>query len=113
MHRDVGKRIMALLLSICMIAGMVDWSGFTVRAADENAGVLDSATITGSFTYTGSQICPSVTDVTVHVDDGTPGGKDLPQDEQYYTLEYGTNIKCHIRHPLVGIIPLTYYCNIT
>ena len=33
MHKDVGKRVMALLLSICMIAGMVDWSGFTVRAA--------------------------------------------------------------------------------
>ena len=35
MHKDVGKRVMALLLSICMIAGMVDWSGFTVRAAEE------------------------------------------------------------------------------
>lgn len=35
MHKDVGKRVMALLLSICMIAGMVDWSGFTVRAEGE------------------------------------------------------------------------------
>ena len=34
MHKDVGKRLMALLLSICMIAGMIDLSGFTVRAAD-------------------------------------------------------------------------------
>ena len=35
MHKDVGKRVMALLLSIFMIAGMVDWSGFTVRAEGE------------------------------------------------------------------------------
>ena len=41
MHKDVGKRVMALLLSICMIAGMVDWSGFTVRAADNWFGKVE------------------------------------------------------------------------
>ena len=34
MYRDLTKRILALALSVCMIAGMVDLSGFTVRAAD-------------------------------------------------------------------------------
>lgn len=92
MHRDVGKRIMAVLLSICMIAGMVDWSGFTARAADENGGIMVGATITRSFEYTGSQIRPSVTDVTVRVEDDAQGRTELPQDEQYYTLEYETNI---------------------
>ena len=34
MYRDLTKRILALALSVCMIAGMVDLSGLTVHAAD-------------------------------------------------------------------------------
>ena len=30
MCREVAKKFMALLLSVCMIAGMVDWSGLAV-----------------------------------------------------------------------------------
>ena len=33
--KRIARRIMAWILSVCMIAGMVDLSGFTVRAEDD------------------------------------------------------------------------------
>lgn len=59
MYKDVGKRIMALLLSVCMIAGMVDLSGFTVRAAGEytiDRVVFDDPS---SIVFTGEPVTPA------------------------------------------------------
>lgn len=68
MHRDVGKRIMAVLLSICMIAGMVDWSGFTARAADEEWHIENIAlTNSATKTYDGSQKSLDTSDVEITV----------------------------------------------
>lgn len=55
MHREIARRCMALLLSICMIAGMVDLSGFTVRAAENQFGV-PSIKAGESFTFKGEKI---------------------------------------------------------
>lgn len=63
MHKFLVKRIMAFTLSICMIAGMIDLSGFTVHAAV----TLSGGTITLASTsevFTGSEIKPAVTSVT-------------------------------------------------
>lgn len=73
MHKNIGKRVMALLLSLCMIAGMVDWTGLTVRAVeDAGAGyiwTIESVEISESFkdsaVYTGRQIVPTKDDLTV------------------------------------------------
>ena len=70
MHRDVGKRIMAVLLSICMIAGMVDLSGFTVRAEDDRiittVEFKDSSIV---YTYNGGEIKPGTDDDNIIVKD--------------------------------------------
>ncbi len=59
MYKDVGKRIMALLLSICMIAGMVDLSGFTVHAEDiKHIGSVEVTDI--DIVYDGTQKKPSI-----------------------------------------------------
>lgn len=94
MHKDVGKRVMALLLSICMIAGMVDWSGFTVRAADEMLYEIrrvewDSS---NSFTYSGSQQRPIADDIKIYAEELSSGNEVEVQDEANYTLSYGDNI---------------------
>ena len=34
MHKVFAQRMTALLLSLCMVAGMIDLSGFTAQAAD-------------------------------------------------------------------------------
>lgn len=72
MHKDVGKRVMALLLSICMIAGMVDWSGFTVRAAEEEV-FLESVEIKENakqHEFTGNPIELTDADITVTDSEG-------------------------------------------
>ncbi len=88
MHRDVGKRIMAVLLSICMIAGMVDWSGFTARAADE---VLDINEIvikdTGTKVYNGKPQKLAPEDFEVWAADER-GNRQQVTDPDGYTLSY-------------------------
>ncbi len=87
MHKDVGKRVMALLLSICMIAGMVDWSGFTVRAADNWFGKVE---VSANYqpVYGGKDVeqKPANDQVKVSDKDGTL----VPEDK--YTLKYENNI---------------------
>ncbi len=67
MHKFFIKRILALTLSICMIAGMIDLSGFTVRAAGVELGGIQ--VIDAEMEYTGSPLIPSieVTDVNGNV----------------------------------------------
>lgn len=99
MHKNIGKRVMALLLSLCMIAGMVDWTGLTVRAA-EDAGAgktwwIQSVTISEDFkqsaVYTGRQIVPTENDLTVtlvEIDDETDAeGRTTIADAEDYDIE--------------------------
>lgn len=68
MHKDVGKRLMALLLSICMIAGMIDLSGFTVRAEGDRYHISHAEIKSGvTYTYTGEPIRPEKDDIVVYV----------------------------------------------
>lgn len=62
MYRDLTKRIMALALSVCMIAGMVDLSGLTVRAAVQDLwnGHMEF-TSSAPIVYDGSAHEPAVT----------------------------------------------------
>lgn len=63
MHRDIARRIMALVLSVCMIAGMIDLSGFIVHAADDDRLIRDAEISVngGSFIYDGQPKEPTVT----------------------------------------------------
>ena len=103
MHKDVGKRVMALLLSICMIAGMVDWSGFTVRAAEERYH-LSQVIVNTSYTYNGQKKEPKESDITVKVQQYDENGDwrgsplvELTADMGSYTITgYGENINANI-----------------
>lgn len=94
MHKDVGKRVMALLLSICMIAGMVDWSGFTVRAEDEILyEILRVEWIsTNKFVYNGSQQKPTAGDIKIVAEKVADGSEIEVLDANNYELSYGDNI---------------------
>lgn len=59
MYKDIGKRIMALLLSVCMIAGMVDLSGFTVHAEDV-VRIAEVEVTDTDITYDGTQKKPNI-----------------------------------------------------
>ncbi len=63
MHRDFARRIMALVLSVCMIAGMIDLSGFIVHAADNDRLIRDAEISVngGPFIYDGQEKRPTVT----------------------------------------------------
>ncbi len=85
MHRDFARRIMALVLSVCMIAGMIDLSGFIVHAADNDYLIRD-ADITvngGPFKYNGQAQEPAVT--------VKESGTDTVVDASDYTLTYANN----------------------
>lgn len=104
MYKDVGKRVMALLLSICMIAGMVDWSGFTVRAEDGKQYHLSSVVVNTTYTYNGSQIRPGKKDITVMVQEYVDGdyheSNEVPLTEDmgsYDITGYGENINANFR----------------
>lgn len=86
MHRDIARRIMALVLSVCMIAGMIDLSGFIVHAADNDRLIraADIAVNGGPFTYDGQAKEPTVT-----VTDPDNGNAVIP--ESSYTLSYANN----------------------
>lgn len=85
MYKDIGKRIMALLLSVCMIAGMVDLSGFTVHAANDWFARVE---VTGNYEYTGDPQEPKGDEVKVY----SARGGDTPVDSSKYTLSYSNNI---------------------
>lgn len=94
MHKDVGKRVMALLLSICMIAGMVDWSGFTVRAEGETV-FLTRIEILDTFNreYTGSALEPGRGDIGVYVQKYDSEGNEVGNEEKtedYQIVSYGS-----------------------
>lgn len=57
MYKDVGKRILAVMLCICMLVGMGHVSNLTVRAEDS----LELTLSTYSATYTGQSIAPTIT----------------------------------------------------
>ncbi len=83
MHKKVTKRIMALFLSVCMIAGIVDLSSFTVYAAN----AVDRVEIDTSYEYTGRQIQPGKADLKVYDINGQ-----LMSDGDYNIIGYGPNI---------------------
>lgn len=84
MYRDLTKRIMALALSVCMIAGMVDLSGLTVRAAETK---IQNATVevdrSNPIVYDGSPKEPAVT--VTDINDNV-----ISADE--YTVKYENHI---------------------
>lgn len=85
MYRDLTKRIMAVALSVCMIAGMVDLSGLTVRAADV---VINDAEV---------EIDPSVGDIVYNGQEQRPAvivqdASGIAIDSSAYRLEYENNI---------------------
>ena len=89
MYRDLTKRILALALSVCMIAGMVDLSGLTVRAADDADNLISigcEITVDRSspIEYDGSAKTPNVTVVNQET------GATLGQGTDY-RLEYDNN----------------------
>lgn len=99
MHKDVGRRLMALLLSICMIAGMIDLSGFTVRAEGDRYHIT-KAEISKAFTYTGQKIQPEKADITVYVKKYVEGDwRESPEEVwteamgEYQISGYGPNIE--------------------
>lgn len=93
MCREVAKKFMALLLSVCMIAGMVDWSGLAVVHAAELDSFDEVRVKAGeTFTYTGEQINIEASQVEVYL-----MGQDVPIDaadssgEANYEIINGTN----------------------
>ena len=81
MYKDIGKRIMALLLSVCMIAGMVDLSGFTVHA--EGIVQIGSVEVTDTdITYDGTKKEPNIV-VKDYSDNPIDSG---------FSISYGENI---------------------
>lgn len=61
MYKDVAKKILVGLLTICMVAGMVDLTAFTVQAAGEFNGLRFSVNYDDRVEYNGSQHTPTVT----------------------------------------------------
>ena len=76
-YKDVGKRILVLVLSICMIAGVLP--AIPAEAADafpSNGSITlgadaNGATATGNdtYTYTGQEVKPAVSETAT---DGRP-----------------------------------------
>ncbi len=60
MHKVFARRMTALILSLCMIAGMIDLSGFTAQAADDYIQYERLEITGGPYIYTGSAIEPTV-----------------------------------------------------
>lgn len=98
MYKDVGKRIMALLLSVCMIAGMVDLSGFTVHAEEKYYTDITAKVADGvEFKYTGEaielkpeDIVVTATVVTV-VDGNESTSTETLTSDQYELRNYANN----------------------
>lgn len=91
MQKKVAKKIVAWILSICMIAGMVDLSGFTVRAADAEH-TIDRIEIEKVYPYTGDQITPVIEDIKVLNLLGNEIELNNAEGEQNYEIKaYGEN----------------------
>lgn len=83
MKRDLARRIMALFLSLCMMAGMIDLTGFASRAEDApkksirdcpiNGGGPENGGYTQTFIYNGKPQHPDDLIVYARNDDGTQG----------------------------------------
>ena len=102
MYKDVGKRIMALLLSVCMIAGMVDLSGFTVHAEDAPLQ-LHSVEVEGTYIYDGSQQQPAKDNLKVYYSDAV-GDRQLLTDDTAYAIEsYGENLNSGTQNGTVTV----------
>lgn len=97
MYKDIGKRIMALLLSVCMIAGMVDLSGFTVHAEEKTYTEIRAEVAPGAeFKYTGEaiELKPEDIVVTATVEDADGQTSDeVLTAEQYELQNYTNNIE--------------------
>ena len=94
MHKDVGKRVMALLLSICMIAGMVDWSGFTVRAAEGGKFKIVEVKVKGTYSYDGTKHEPALSDIEIRYEDADAIEQTVPEsDKSEFEISYGENIE--------------------
>ena len=96
MHKNIGKRVMALLLSLCMIVGMVDWTGLTVRAADKVYTSIRAEWVSGSpsLPYTGSAIEVQKDQISVYgefVADESTGDMDEEQITDF-NLTYENHI---------------------
>lgn len=90
MHKNIGKRVMALLLSLCMIAGMVDWTGLTVRAADKEYISITAEWASGSpsFPYTGSAIEVQKDQISVSAGYLNDSGDVVEEQVTDFNLEY-------------------------
>lgn len=94
MHKDVGKRVMALLLSICMIAGMVDWSGFTVRAAEGKKFKIIEVKVNGTYSYDGTKHEPTLNNIEIHYEDEDVREQIVEEsDMDEFDISYGENIE--------------------
>ena len=94
MYKDIGKRIMALLLSVCMIAGMVDLSGFTVHAEEKTYTEIRAEVAPGAeFKYTGEaiELKPEDIVVTATVEDADGQTSDEVLTAEQYELQNYTN----------------------
>lgn len=90
MYKDVVKRILAGFLTVCMIAGTVDLSAFTVRAADKiNENDYWRCVYSQSEEYTGSEIKPTVA-VYPMLQDGSYSTTALTEGTDY-DLTYENN----------------------
>ena len=94
MYKDVARRILAGILTICMIAGMADLSAFTVAAAGnsfENDGDVNwHFEYDDIREYTGKQITQDDLQILPIETDGSYGAA-LVKDTDY-TLSYGENL---------------------
>ena len=89
MQKRIARRIMAWILSVCMIAGMVDLSGFTVRAEDDR--IITTVEFENSsivYTYNGGEIKPGTDDDNIVVKDFD--GQEVPAES--YDLIYENNM---------------------
>ncbi|MFG6383986.1 MAG: hypothetical protein K1V96_06995 [Lachnospiraceae bacterium] len=90
MYKEIARRLMALFLSICMIAGMIDLTSFTVRAAGlsfEDDGTNWFFEYPDIVTYTGGALEPKVTIYPV-----TDGVNGTPLTEgTHYNVTYSNN----------------------
>ena len=90
MQKRIARRIMAWILSVCMIAGMVDLSGFTVRAEDDRiittVEFKDSSIV---YTYNGGEIKPGTADDNIVVKDFD--GQEVPAESYDLIYENNTN----------------------
>lgn len=91
MQKKVARRILAWILSVCMIAGMVDLSGFTVRAEDDDPKLISTIEFKdppNEYTYNGSEIRPGIDDDSIQVKDFY--GDPVPAEN--YDLVYENNV---------------------